>query len=281
MSTYSITKILVAFTLSALAIPSWAEGGSAIDPASTDQSGPPEMTGFHLRIGGGALILPDYLGSKTYRTQPLPYISATYGDDVALSYIDGLTYNAVRLGGLTAGPVARVRIGQNESDNRRVLRGLGNVGTSLEVGGFVNYESGPFSARLVIAQDVASGNKGLIAELGAQYTVNVLETAAGPWMLSAGPSLSIVDSRYNRSYFGINEQQSFRSGRPLYRPGGGLESVGFSAQLVAPITRKIAVTALFGDDRLLSDAARSPIVRGGVGAANQLLGGVFLTYQLF
>jgi outer membrane scaffolding protein for murein synthesis (MipA/OmpV family) len=109
----------------------------------------------------------------------------------------------------------------------------------------------------------------------------VFGTSAGPWLLAAGPMLTLADARYEQSYFGIDPAQSARSGRPVYRPGGGVEGVGVGATLIVPITQKIAVTAVVGYTRLLGDAARSPIVRGGVGSPNQLIGGVFASYQLY
>jgi outer membrane scaffolding protein for murein synthesis (MipA/OmpV family) len=243
-------------------------------------SGPPASQGLQVRLGAGVLAIPDYLGSRTYRAQPLPYVDATYGDFAALNYQDGLTLNAVRLGGLTAGPSLRVRFGQDESDNRRVLRGIGNVGTAVEAGAFAAYEAGSLRFRAVAGQDIAGGHKGFVAELGATYTTAVFGTAAGPWLLAAGPTLSLADGRYERSYFGIDPAQAARSGRPVYRPGGGAEGVGVAATLILPITRTVAITAVAALNRLLSDAAQSPLVRGGVGSANQLTGGVFLTYQI-
>ena len=251
------------------------------DAQRDTQPGEPQKQGFHLRLGAGGLITPDYTGSKSYLFQPLPYVDATYGEVAALSYQDGLTVNAVHLGDFTAGPVARLRFGRSVSDNRTVLRGLGDIGPSVELGGFAAYDAGPINLRGIVAQDVAGGHKGLVAEFGASYTRPVFATAAGPWLLIAGPSLTVVDGQYNRSVFGINASQSKLSGRSIFRPGGGLEGAGFSTTLVVPITEKIAVTALAGYDRLLSDAARSPIVRNGVGSANQFTGGLFLTYQFF
>jgi outer membrane scaffolding protein for murein synthesis (MipA/OmpV family) len=243
------------------------------------RSGPPAPA-LQVRLGAGVLAVPDYLGSKTSRARPLPDIDVRYRDLVALSYQDGLTVNAVDAGGFTAGPVVRVRFGQDESDNRRVLHGLGNVGTSVEAGGFAAYAAGPIDLRAFVGQDVAQGHKGLVAELGATITQAVFGTSAGPWLLAAGPTLTLADARYEQSYFGIDPAQSARSGRPVYRPGGGIEGVGAGATLIVPITRAIALTAVVGYTRLLSDAARSPIVRGGVGSANQVVGGVFASYQL-
>lgn len=245
------------------------------------QPGASQGAGFHLRLGAGGLITPDYTGSQSYLFRPLPYVNATYGDVAALSYQDGLTVNAVRLGNFTAGPVARVRFGRSVSDNQNILRGLGDIGPSVEVGGFAAYGTGPVRLRAIVAQDVAGGHRGLVAEFGATYTRSVLTTAAGPWILVAGPSLTVVNSQYNRSVFGIDASQSSLSGRPRFRPDGGVEGAGISTTLVVPITRKIAVTALTGYNRLLSDAAKSPIVRNGVGSADQFTGGIFLTYRFF
>eukprot|EP01037_Dinobryon_pediforme_P010979 gene10979-11060_t len=243
-------------------------------PASQAQDG------LQIRLGAGALIAPRSAGSDRSKVTVLPYIDAAYGERVRVSVQDGLVVKAFQSNGFSAGPVVRLRLGQKESDDRRALHGLGNVGTSVELGGFVGYTIGDFEARVIVGQDVAGGHKGLVGELNATYSTAVFGTSAGPWIVATGPSLTIVDSRYNRSYFGVDAKQSARSGRPQYRPGGGLEAAGFAATLVIPIAKHVAVTGLLGYNRLLDDAARSPIVRKG-GSPNQFsAGGVMRSNSL-
>lgn len=45
---------------------------------------PPPARTFQVRLGAGAIVLPNYPGSKTDRVQPLPSIDAQYGDLVSL-----------------------------------------------------------------------------------------------------------------------------------------------------------------------------------------------------
>ena len=264
-----------------LATPTSAQEAAAPLLVPNAQPGQPAKQGLSVRLGAGALAVPDYLGSKTYKGQPLPYIDATYGNLAQFSVQDGLTVNALHWGGLTAGPAVRIRFGQNESDNRRVLRGRGDLGTAVELGGFVAYDAGPINLRAVVGQDVAGGHKGFVADFGATYTRAVFGTSAGPWLLSAGPSLTLVDQTFNQAYFGVTPSQAARLGKPAYRPNGGVEGLGVSATLVVPITQKIAVTGLVGYNKLVSDASNSPLIRNHVGSSNQFTGGAFLTYQLY
>jgi hypothetical protein len=74
--------------------------------------------------------------------------------------------NLVNYDGFKAGPIARYRFGRDEDDNN-ALDGLGDVNDSIELGGFLKYEIGIWSAGLTVAQDVAGGHEGLVAEATA------------------------------------------------------------------------------------------------------------------
>jgi outer membrane protein len=245
--------------------------------AQAPTGGPPE--GWTVSLGAGAIASPDHRGSSTYRVRPIPAITARHGDDFAFSGLEA-NYTPVRAGPWTAGAQGRFRFGQRESDNRVALRGLGGVDPSVELGGFVGYGQGPISLKASLAQDVAGGHGGQVAALGAAYSTVLRRTAAGPVLLSAGPSVSWASGKFNRAYYGVDAAQAGRSGLTPYRPGSGLESTGVSANLIAPLNRRVTLIGIAGFDRLIDKAADSPRVRLR-GSRNQATIGAFLTYRLF
>jgi len=177
-----------------------------------------------VRIGVGTAFVPKYEGDNNIRLIAAPVLSARYKDIISL---DGaqLRFNLFDLHQspgshpFSAGPMIRLDFGRDESDSRD-LRGLGDVGASFEMGGFVNYNIGPGRIRATIRQDVANGHKGAIATVDAGmvvYRTNKL-------VLAAQTGLTWASGHYMQTFFGITPLQSVRSGLPVYTPGSGLKS---------------------------------------------------------
>lgn len=77
------------------------------------------------------------------------------------------------------------------------------------------------------------------------------------WNISAG--LSTADSRYLRSYYGIDEAESAATGLPVYKPGAGLRELNLSTGWRTEFDPRWV--ALWGGSvsRLLGPAALSPL----------------------
>lgn len=232
-----------------------------------------------MGLGAGVIASPDYRGSSSYRARAIPAVSVRYGDDFALSGLEA-SYTAMRAGPWRVGAQGRFRFGQDEKDNRIDLRGLGDVGPSVELGAFVGYVQGPVTVKASFAHDVASGHGGQVATLSAIYTARILRSSAGPVLLNVGPSVTWASSKFNRAYYGVDTAQSTRSGLAPYRPGAGAESAGLSMSLIAPVSPRVTFGAIAGYDRLISKAADSPRVRNR-GSRDQATIGAFVTYRVF
>jgi outer membrane protein len=95
--------------------------------------------------------------------------------------------------------------------------------------------------------------------------------------LSGGPRFTVQDTRATSPYFSIDAAQSLASGLPVFDAKGGAHSVGAGAQARYWLSPQWEVHSYIEYDRLLSDAAASPLVtlRGspnqtaiGIGASN-------------
>ena len=242
---------------------------------------PPRSEGLTLQLGGGAFAAPAYAGSKTTRVSVVPALSGSYGKSVEFGFPEGLRVTVLRIGGLTAGPVAQLGLGRRESDDRRALHGLGNIGTAVDLGGFARYEVGDLFLKAVLVKDVADGDKGVVGTVSTGTAVPVAFISGRPILLGTEISTRIADSQSMQSQFGVTQAQSARSGRAAFRPAGGIEQAGVSASLITPINGRFTLTAIAAFDRLLRDAARSPIVAHHVGSASQAMGGLVLSCQLY
>jgi len=261
-------RLALAAALLALATPALADEGEA-----------PHAETWNVQVGAGVLASPQWQGSSDHRTRALPYVAVNYRGLVTASVQDGLAVNLVRAGDFVAGPSARFRFGQDEDDSAG-LQGLGDVDASVELGGFVGWRRGPLSLRLSGGQDLAGGHRGAVFELSGAVGAPVARTAAGPVLLAAGPSVTLVTAKVNRAYFGVDPAQSAASGLPLYSPSGGVQQAGVSATLVVPVAPRVAVAGFAGYGRLLGAAADSPRVRLR-GSPDQFTAGLFVTYRLF
>ena len=253
-------------------------------PALAQAPEPPE--GWQVTVGAGSLYAPTYEGDDDYAVSVLPNLQFKYGDTFFASVQDGVGYNLIRSEKLTAGPIGRVVFSRDEDGDQAFavsgggtndLLGLGDVETSIELGGFLRYRSGPWSAGAELRQAV-SGHEGLVLDLNAGAG-GVVKGFGPPIIWTAGPRATIVDENYTSAYFGVTPAQSAASGLPVYAAGGGASSFGVGALGIIPLDRdfKWSVVAFAGYDRLTGDAGDSPLVTLR-GDADQFSAGVFLSY---
>lgn len=247
---------------------------------------PAQSDGWAVTVGAGTLYSPTYEGDDDYNLKLLPNVQLRYGNRFFASVQEGAGYNLVNNEKLRAGPIARVRFSRDESGDQTFaisggetddLRGLGDVDTSIELGGFVEYELGAMTLGAEVRQAV-SGHDGLVADIGARW--RGVSTAFGPPLIwSAGPRLRLVDDPYTAAYFGVTPGQAVASGLPEYEAGGGLHSYGVGATAILPLSRDGAWSAVFlaGYDKLSGDAADAPLVQLR-GDEDQATFGVFVSY---
>ncbi|AXE64575.1 hypothetical protein BBF93_10285 [Hyphomonas sp. CACIAM 19H1] len=254
----------------------------------TSAQAQPAPEGWALTLGTGGLYSPSYEGDDDYSLKLLPNVQLKYGDRFFASVQEGIGSNLVKTEGLRAGPIGRIRFSRDESGDQTFslsggktddLRGLGNVDTSIELGGFVDYTLGGVKLSAELRQAI-SGHDGLVADMGARWS-GVWAGFGAPLIWSAGPRLRLVDDQYTSTYFGVTSAQAFASGLPQYEAGGGLHSYGVGATAILPLSRDGAWSAVFlaGYDRLSGDAADAPLVRLR-GDEDQATFGAFISYTL-
>lgn len=237
---------------------------------------PPPGRDWSVALGAAALVLPEFPGAEAYRFLPVPEVDVRYRDLAFLSFRDGAGINALRLDGLTAGPVARFRFPRDQDTNIKALRGVGDVDGTVELGGFVRWDFRPFRVTAEVRQGVnGGGHEGLVADFGADWSGRL-----GPGLaFSVGPRLTLGDGRFIRAYYGVDEAQAARSGYRRYRPGGGVESVGVAGSLRYAFAEGWTAAAFADVRRLVGDAADAPLVRGRFGSEAQAFVGLSLSYR--
>jgi outer membrane scaffolding protein for murein synthesis (MipA/OmpV family) len=150
---------------------------------------------------------------------------------------------------------------------------LDTVKTTFEAGAFLQYQFSRASAR---APKCAGASAGMTDSSASSAPITSSATATRICSRS-DPRVSLSDSKYHRAYFGVTPGESVRTGLAAYRPDGGVHAVGATAGFLTQLTNRWGLYSYAKYDRLVGDAASSPIVRT-LGSRNQLSGGLALTY---
>ncbi len=83
----------------------------------------------------------------------------------------------------------------------------------------------------------------------------VVETLVKPEII-----VNIANSQYAETYFGINDTQAAASGLNTYSPSAGIKSAGVQIDVMRMFTNKWSLLGQIKYERMLGDAADSPIV---------------------
>lgn len=232
-------------------------------------------SGHIVTIGAGAQVYPKYPGAEDYGLfplvfgglrrpgQPVPFGAPDDGLGIGLLGQD----SAVDIG-----PVIHFQSKREEDD---VGAPVGDVGFTTEVGGFAQVWLG---RNLRIRGDLRQGiggHKGMIGDVGADLVLRDGDRT----IFSIGPRARFSSGRYQNAYFRVTPAAALASGLPAYDPGGGgFHAVGVQSGLTWRMGRNWGLYGYAGYDRLIGDAARSPIVRD-LGSRDQFSGGLGLFYE--
>ena len=218
---------------------------------------------WRFSAGAGIASVPEYPGSDEQRARVVPLLSARYGRFFAGADPDlaaapaGIGYELVRNGGWRLGVAAYSELTRRkESDDER-LQGLGDIDRALRAGLFGSYSFGRYVLRASVGSDVSGNDQGTIARLDAIARFRPSERLT----LSAGPGITWADSEYTRTFFGVDADQSARSGLPQYEAKSGLNTARFSVGASYQIDRNWSAGGFFTAARLQGDAADSPITQ--------------------
>lgn len=220
--------------------------------------------GWHVIAGAGGLDRPRYPGSADRRSQLLPMVSASYGR----FFLGGAPGSGSPAGlGMYFHQDAQWRAGvsfaydfvqpRKESDDRRRLHGLGDIDRTARATLFGSYTVDWFTVRGNVSSDIGGKDQGTTASLDLEGKYRWNDKLS----FTAGPGVSWADGKHNRTFYGVDEVQSVRSGYAAYRPGSGLESLRFSLGADYRFGERWTIGARAIAARLQGDVADSPIVQ--------------------
>ncbi len=221
-----------------------------------------------LALGIDGLYQPAFIGAKDYYLFALPDFDLNYKNTFFLDD-EGARYALIKRAGWSLGPVAEVALPRNENGNAmfhvagpttHALEGLGNVDTTLNIGGFAAYNWRFVQAKMDLMQGIG-GAVGVLSDIKVNYVNHI-----GFLYYMIGPKALVGNSKYTNSYWGIDNQQAANSGLASYHADMGVVYYGISAVGSIPLSKNMIVESLVEYDRLGVVAANSPLVqqRGNV-----------------
>jgi outer membrane scaffolding protein for murein synthesis (MipA/OmpV family) len=235
-------------------------------PSASDH---PSTGPWNITLGIGAGYGPRFEGAERYHFTPIPYGSVSYAGVGSLGP-QGLGADILRTGGFRAGLLVGYSGGRDENDDPH-LHGLGDISSSVLMGGFAAYQWNAFELRAQVRQAVIHTGNGLDGSLGATYT---LRPAPG-WMFKVGPQLGFADGDYMKKYFSVTGAQSSASGLQTYSAGGGLKDVAIGLNATYQLTEHWLLFGIAKVSEIIGDAADSPIVQD----KEQAFGGIGIAYH--
>ncbi len=231
-------------------------------------------TDWTMTLGVEGRVMPTFEGSDGYALKPFPLVDIrrtgtpanfkSPRDSWTLSFYDSEAFHIGAVGG--------ARLPRKESDDVN-LRGLGDVGWTVELGGFAEYWPSQWLRTRVELRQGIGGHHGLVSDISADLVLPV----APKLVLSGGPRLSLATAQALEPYFGVSAAQSVASGLPVYNVAGGVRSFGAGAQARYEWSAQWASHVFVEYDRLSGSVANSPLVMLR-GTRDQVTTGIGITY---
>lgn len=254
-----IRHFLIFSAAGALALHAWP--ANAQDEATT-----------RVRVGLGASYSPKFPGADKNEFGPLVDVSIARGTELFDFEAPDDSFDIDLFSGerFSAGPVLALQGSRKNSD---VGAPVGKVPTTVEAGGFVQFEASEAVRLRAEVRRGLGGHDGLISSLGGDYVWR----DGDKYQFSIGPRLLIADRRYQRAYFEVTPEAAIATGLPVYRPDGGLYAAAATSGFFYAFNSTWGAFGFARYERLLGDAKKSPIVKS-FGSPNQYSAGLGLTY---
>jgi outer membrane scaffolding protein for murein synthesis (MipA/OmpV family) len=235
---------------------------------------------FELELGVGTARSPDYSGSSSHVAQMRLWANGTLRtaelgtfalDSGSLTIDPECRWNFVDTPDVGLGVLVGYRPGRDDrkptffgwNSGSEALRGLPTVPPAIDLGaqGYVAVYGLPLFAQI---RSAVGGAQGTLVIIGAFATFSVGADAE----MTVLPTATWADARQMRAFYGVGVGASAASGFSPYAPGAGWQNTALEFGGDWRIVREWHLVASIAYERLLGEAAGSPIV----GAKNQLSG---------
>ena len=222
---------------------------------------------WDIILGATAQFSKVYEGSDGYRLEPLPYFHVLWHDMIEL---DPEGINAFLIGNekANAGVGLTYDWGRQQknihalygSRHPQSLQGLGNIDPSLGLKAFANYTIRKIEFGLEAVQYTGNQNDGLLFNFSAERSYHYRKR----WIFTPSISTDYGDDCYMQAYFGVTPTQASRSQFQAYDVGAGFKDVTIGLNSIYQWNPHWFVATDLSVQKLVGDAATSPITRSDI-----------------
>ncbi|SHN84791.1 MipA/OmpV family protein [Bradyrhizobium erythrophlei] len=236
---------------------------------------PPVSGNWTVMIGAEGQYSPDFEGANHSLFSPVPIFSIRRAGSVDQfrSPRDNASIALIDFGDLRVGAVGKF-VSSRKASSYSELSGLGDVKAAFELGGFIEYFPVSWFRVRNETREGFGGHQGVVSDFSADFIVPVTRAIT----VSAGPRFTLESTKAVSPYFGIDAVQAMATGLPVFDAKGGAQSAGAGAQVKYRINPQWEVHSYIEYDRLLGDAAKSPLVTAR-GSVNQTTVGIGASYS--
>ena len=209
-----------------------------------------------LTLRAGVQVSPAYLGSDDYEVGPDLAARLDY-----IRFPGGFEFGSGRTVGFRQGWGLRGSaryLGERDADEHDVINGLDDVDWSFELGLGVGYEQRNWRAFTDVRYGFV-GHNAWVGEIGADAIAYPVEGLT----LTAGPRFQFGTDSFAQTYFGVSPEESAASGLEPFDASGGLLATGVEIGARYLFNERWGVEGAATYDRLVGDAADSPITEQG------------------
>jgi MipA family protein len=208
-----------------------------------------------IRVGFVGLNAPRYQGSAEQKTTFVPGVFLHASNGFFADPFNGIGYSFDPAGALNYGVRANLETGR---DVETTLPGFEKIKARLNPGVFANYAvNDTLTLKSAARLGVGDGAGGSLLNLGAAYKLY----NANYISVNLNASVKYANSSYMQSYFGVTPAQSATSGLKTFQPGAGFSAAQVGLTAGFPISREIYIFSSASVQRLLGDAANSPLAK--------------------
>lgn len=231
---------------------------------------------FSLAVG----VAPDYVGSDDVRAVGGPTGRLGFGKHRYVELVaTQLSSNLINHEYWRLGPTINYRFGRDDVDDA-VVDLMTDVEGAFEAGisGGIEMTNGvnpryKFRLSADFLYDVSDEHGGFVANVAARYWIPL----GRAFDLGIGAGTSYASEDFNSTYFDVNATDSGLSGLRTFSADGGVKDVTGLIAIVMHFSPKWHIAAGLRYQRLLGDAADSPVVADR-GSENQIIAGMGLAY---
>lgn len=246
------------------------EGNSIASPHMKKDRQYVQDSDWSVRLGATGLYKPVYEGSEDHDLKVFPMINIIWRDTFFLNTRRGLGAYLLDRNDVKLGISISYSFGRDEDDSTD-LDGLGDIDGGATANVLFEWGIAGLSFDARYEHQVTGEDTGFQVHLGLGYDVRLGEKV----MLKPSVKATYASTEYMEEYFSISQGQSTLSGLSAYDTNSGFKSVGLRIISIYRLDRHWGVLAMASYDRLIGDAADSPVVKD----ENRYLLGTGLSYR--